>query len=743
MKLIGSVNIVLTLSTVLSLMNMLCQKVHTMEAKADLYVLSLLPYPSSQGDSSFQPVSDEGPPIYLAGELAVELINNNSDILNGYTLKLLQGDGGCNLVSTTTISLIENLFYKNKTVVGILGPSCSSSALFVSKIISTSERAISIPTIHLGGSPRFAKREAFPYSFSMVDFAKVFADAVVALMHMNGWKNVIILYDESNIYYTTILEYFQQTFRPETTIAVASVIYANYIPINEIKQSLTRVILLLVEQDMFNRILCIALSKDIIHPTYQWVFISKNLNDLKPISLNFEGIQLSCDLEQMQMAANLSFYIRYHDKSINRTKPTHSGLTQMQFRRRYSRRINNYNHKMNATLKPNFSGTFYFDSVWAMALAINNSIDELRSQGIELADFQYEQNQITDSIGEQLLHLSFEGVSGFIKFDNVTGFVSRGIDILQLQQNELKLLLYFNGTDLTVIGKNATLYAIEDNFNRFGTLQKVPAYMCVICLVITTFVLILIASFHFVSVLYRNSPSVKASNLKIVHVAYCGCYLTVISITCNTAATLLHTHTERKCELVQAALALVFCGMNLIYSTICVRTFRLYRIFVHFINPGRFISDKALFLFVSLCIVVELPVIFAWSFADPVHPEIRRNPSLKLIRVQCSSDSLKVWFLTLLGYNALLLFLSCYFALRCSKVSQKGFKNNSILILAYILSIELTVGIGLYFLLPQGLNPLPEYLTINVTLILYIFTCWALLFMPPISFLFNRDLKLK
>ena len=92
----------------------------------------------------------------LAAKLAVEIINNRSDILHGYTLELLRGDSGCNVVSKASTSLVENLFYKGKQVVGIIGPGCSTAGLFVSNIISTNHRGISIPTIHLGGSPVFS-----------------------------------------------------------------------------------------------------------------------------------------------------------------------------------------------------------------------------------------------------------------------------------------------------------------------------------------------------------------------------------------------------------------------------------------------------------------------------------------------------------------------------------------------------------------------------------------------------------
>ena len=697
-----------------------------------LSVLSLLPYPDPQGRDNFQPIWGDGPAVYLAAKLAVGLINNRSDILSGYTLELLQGDSGCNVVSRASTSLIENLFYKDKPVLGIIGPGCSTAGLLVSKVISTNQRSISIPTIHLGGSPLFLERQSFPLSFSMLDVPRTSAEAILAIMHHNRWSSISILYDESHLYYATIVEYFQQNHVKELAIPIASVVYRDRIPFNEIRESENRVILLLVGQNMLSRILCIALSKGLLYPTYQWVFMNRMSSDLRPVNTIYDGQRVSCDLDEILEAAEKSIFLQYHDDSVLRkTMSTDIGITRKQFRLRYTKLIRRYNRRMNANTEPSVWATFYFDATWSMALALNNSVDELRSRRLDLAQFRYGQNEVTEVIGEQLNRLSFEGISGTIKFSNTTGFISRGIDVSQLRQGELKLLLYFNGSDLLSLNKRTKLLAIEDNFDNYGTISKVPISVTTLCMIVTAVILILLASFHCTSIAYRTFPSVKASNLKILQMAYIGSYLTIAGIICETIGIVLNPR-EKQCKLIQASFLLAFCGMTLIFATICSRTWRLYRIFVHFNNPGRFISDRCLFAFVCLCLIVELPVLLVWIIIDPIHPVTVRNFSMNSIRCKCTSETLNIWFLSLLSYNAVLLFLSCYFALRCYKIPQKDFKSNSVLILAYCLAIEMPVGVCAYFLLPESDGPSQEYLAINVTLLVYIFSCWGLLFMPPV-----------
>ena len=731
-----------------------CDSSSINETNPTLSLLSLLPYPIPDTEYSLLPAAirptwSEGPSVYLAGELAVELINEhpaNLNILDGYTLELLQGDSGCNIIPKAGVALTDNLFNGSKQVLGIIGPGCSASGLFVSRITCTEERNISLISLHLGGSPLFStEREAFPYSFSMLDSTEALANAIIRLMKLNAWSSIIVLYDESQIFFTALLEYLEQRLGTDITIPISSLIFENHIPFDEIRHSERRIILILVGPNLLSRILCIAFRNGFKYPIYQWVLVTSVLDDLVNISTTYEGVPVACTRDQLLAAYEHSIFLQYHFETLDSEKSTHSGLSHSEFHDRYESKITEYNSRTNPNIQHSFWAAVYFDSVWAMALAINNSIEELRrSHGLELTQFRYGQSQVyTDTFQRQINELAFEGVSGMVKFNKMTGFVSRGIDIMQIQEGRLRPRLFYNDTILLQVN-NTPLQAIEDHFDNFGEISRVPIWISVLLLIAAFLILIVLANLHSVSIVYRESPSVKASSLKILHLAYVGCYLTVVSIMSETIATYFNSHRDRvrKCELEQVSLSLLFCGMTLIFSTICVRMWRLYRIFVHFNDPGVFISDKALFIFVCLCIALELPVVLAWGLIDPIEPTTVRDFHLKLTRIHCTSKNFGTWFLSLLAYNALLLLLSCYLALRCNKIPQKDFKTNSILILAYLLAIELTTGISIYLLLvlPRSpLYPLPEFCVKNATYLLYVVSCCVFLFMPPIVPLIKRD----
>ena len=85
----------------------------------NLYILSLLPYPDTK--PGFQPSWDDGPSLFLAGQLAVANINNRADILSGYNVELLEADSGCDVTGKAEIAFVENILHSEKQIVVWLG----------------------------------------------------------------------------------------------------------------------------------------------------------------------------------------------------------------------------------------------------------------------------------------------------------------------------------------------------------------------------------------------------------------------------------------------------------------------------------------------------------------------------------------------------------------------------------------------------------------------------------------------
>ena len=71
-----------------------------------LYLLAM----ASSPDEQVTPGWAVGPVVIPAIRLAVDHINNRSDVLRDYRLKLLEADSGCKVTSTTIINFIREVF---------------------------------------------------------------------------------------------------------------------------------------------------------------------------------------------------------------------------------------------------------------------------------------------------------------------------------------------------------------------------------------------------------------------------------------------------------------------------------------------------------------------------------------------------------------------------------------------------------------------------------------------------------
>ena len=77
------------------------------------------------------------------------MINNRTDTLKGYHLKLIEGHDGCGSTKATSVEnllLKKNIFYADKNVVGITGPRCYASAEAVGLI--TAKDGIALVNVH-------------------------------------------------------------------------------------------------------------------------------------------------------------------------------------------------------------------------------------------------------------------------------------------------------------------------------------------------------------------------------------------------------------------------------------------------------------------------------------------------------------------------------------------------------------------------------------------------------------------
>ena len=729
--------------------------VTTTDCKPTLYILSLLPYP----DPEEQPSWTEGPTLTLAAHLAVDLINNSTDILSGYNLELVSGDSGCNISSKAHVAFLKNVLYNEQNISGMVGPGCSTSTASISPLSGNS--VIALINVHIAGSLLLENREIYPYAFGTLDSTNGFAEAAVSLMARNKWNRVGALYDPARVYYSTTLRYFEQVLECNDSLECSSSFFFGvqdtYIPLNVLKDSYIRVVFLFVGPDFLRKILCIAFHSGILFPTYQWVIVSRVVDEITPVSFTYGDISYTCTKEDMRKASNGALIIHYSLQAADSAKITDQGVSYNQFDAQYRNQVDEYNSKIgaNETIQPSFWATSYFDAVWSLALALNNSKEEVKNRtGLDLSEYRYGHSNATDIIRNNLLQLDFNGVSGRIRFRNTTGYVPRIVDLYQITKaNDMHLVAYYDSEHGTIRTISDNFTFINDTFRQEVIYTSVPLPLICVFSLITIIGVVIAFTFHILTVIYRHKKPVRASSVKLAHITYIGCYILSVGVLSFDIVEVLSGPADSytRCNLTYVAYFTSSTGGILIFGTICAHTWRLYRIYCHYLQPGRFISERFLVAFILILFSSNLILCSFWVGFDRLLPsevETRHVVELKdtegsstgfiiqdSIQFKCLQTSSFYWLATQLVFTLLVMAGALCLAILTRSIPHKDFKTKRTILLVYILSGILIVGfVTSYILLSRDSAVAIQFVVHSSVLNSVIFLTMLFLLMPPIYY---------
>ena len=187
----------------------------------------------------------------------------------------------------------------------------------------------------------------------------------------------------------------------------------------------------------------------------------------------------------------------------------------------------------------------------------------------------------------------------------------------------------------------------------------------------------------------------------------------------------------------------------------CVLTWRLYRIFVAYKNPGKCLSNRVLVSVVFSCISVTVAVSVAWYAADPLRPisdPKSVGSMLRILRGQndtvtgvelektqfmyCKSQvSSILWFSLQNVLNFALSVITCVFVYLTRKVPMKQFKMVRLIRLNYIVKGSGLLVTYVYSVLSVNISTVAVLIRfIMFTLILNainVVIC-VLLYLPPL-----------
>ena len=698
----------------------------------DLYVLALLPCL----DTSQHVCSSwvQGPDILPAVELAVEQINNRSDILRWYKLHLVSGDGGCHVDSKAAVSFVEHVLPPARGVVAILGPGCSASSIAISSLIS--KNATALVAVHLGTADILGNHAHYPNSFGILGPSQSYIKAIINLLQVNKWRNVSALYDSKSFFYRSAFKDFKSKL-PEniSSISFFSDVFDASITLTVIRETLTRVILVFAGPYYARKVICMAYHEGLVYPTFQWIFVHGDLSEFihgEVLIFSYNQKVYNCTREEILIALERGLMVRFKVLPTDPNSTTSFGVTYNSYLELYRQRMEKASYCC-AQVTPSVLAAPAYDAVWALAVALNNS-------EVDLAEYHHGEPDKTRMIRDQRHKLDFKGVSGQVKFDQATGYANREVGIYQIFSTWENYIAHYNGQNITIFNREQAEF-VDNNFPLAQNVVNRPLAM--IFLTLTAIQLMLVATSHLISMFYRKYRSIKASSPRLNHILYSGCYVMIVGTFIFILLKAFSGDAKRDATICQAMWAwLLPIGYTLIFGTIMGRTWRIYRIFICFNNPGQFISDLTLFALILFLLTIDFIIGITWTATDPFKVVyVKRWFVVKESQAQsvvvdsfCDVNHPACWHTVPLGYKIFILIIVVALSLLSRSIKHKNFTTRSLTILVYSQAFILGLGFPIYaFLRYMYVNNNIDFVILCVMLNAIILCCLVLVLIPPVA----------
>ena len=717
-----------------------CQKNKTLK------LLLSLPFPNPV--PQFQPSWVEGPNILPVVLLAQEQINNSTDYLPCHKLELVLVDGGCDIAATTAVNTTIGLF--NETgdrVIGMVGPGCSASSLQTAHVMNQPE--IELVQVHGAGS-YLLNRTEFPNSIGVLGSTRSFVDLSLALMEESGWQNIAILYESNRVYYRSTKELFVESVKKnDVSILFDSPVYPTFYPLDGVRDSLARIVFVFTAPSHSLRIMCLAYHMGMVYPAYQWIIISRRLDDfigeITMLSNNgeytYQNKVYNCSSSVILDASlDRTLFLSYKLTPVNHNETRVGNLSFGELNELYKERVRAHN------VSQTYWAYYFYDALWAWALVLHR----MTVNNSEIFDnFEYGNKTMTNLILKEFYASDFEfnGMSDVISFNLSSGFNDRPSNLYQIFDREERHMAFNNGTRIILIDES--LERIPDSFK---TIIEITSMQLIAFFASLQFLWFLITAFlHALTIVYRDSKSVKASSTKLSQFAFAGIYLLLFA-----CMLFLFSHikehsaivSERICHAVWVWLFPI--SFTLTIGTVALRTWRLYRIFTHYLNPGKFISNTALIIMLVVLLSVDVFIAVIWTVTDPRELKPMRNivengPALELVITRrCRSRYDTGWIVVVMFCKVSLLVVMVMLTLLTRRIQFKTFATTSLRVFSYTFSLVFSMGFALYFfiqyyttILDPNIRNAVLYITMNLMVLLYI----VCVFIPPLIPVIQSKLK--
>lgn len=728
-----------------------------------LNVLAMGPYPSPvEALSASWP---GGPALIPAAQLAAELINNDSSILPGYRLNVIRVNSGCRLVGTLFINFIDQLSKNDSegTTVGIVGPGCSKATQNLAPIIAKDE--LNLIQISIATTPEIDESPVYSNTFRTISSTFRIIDAFNGVLNLTNWTRYAVLYDSSNQLHTAMYRQFRDTFKNKTSEPIYSSGDENTLlsaAFESLKTLRLRIVFVFAEETTARNVLCAAYNQSMLFPSYQWIFAERSSDEfIKETVVNFTGQavhqKIKCSEDEMKKAVSGSILSNFELDKINNHTDTVSRLSSMDYTEKYKKFLDrhlkkNMINKAEVAIGAEDYANPYFDAMWALALALNCSLKELNEKNLSLAlDYRFGMDTtktVGDVIKKHLQSLTFEGIGGTIMYknDNSRSIASTSVRIIQVnhsQHDEADVVcMYINEKCEDFESSNVRI--VDDYFKP--EIVHPPTALGIFILLLASFTLVALVILQVLFIYHSDKKSIKATSPHLSSLIFSGCYVSLAALFSFTITEVfvdnIHENPIQFGVLCSTFIWCVTLSTTLIFGTLCVKTWRIYRIF-GFFRQGRvkYVSDGFLVSFIILLLLFDFVFLVAWNLTNPWQSSVTNSTSNDRLRMHymCFCHNSVYWVVSLSIYKGVLMVVLVYLSILIRRIKRKEFDfTKYIIALIYLLLLLYAILIPIYLLFRKN-QPLLSFLAQIVLTLSTVYASCTFLFIPPLRLVWKKS----
>ena len=681
--------------------------------------------------------------------VAQDEINNRTNLLPGYHIELIIKRRETCSMYELGVGLSNFLKYTIdppcRPVVAVSGLSCSSQTVLISPIAG--HKGFDLIQLSAANSPIFqTQNDNFTHLWTFLGSATVYADTVLALMDEFNWKRVGLVYNSGNIFTPETAVDFEKKIKSSRSkklvfseeIIDTTKIYFDRVISNIKSQGVTILVVMLnAEQDSI--LVTRALNEGLLYPQYTWIhveikpewLVNEELHDPATI---FSGIQGHIFLVPLTAA---------HNQSARLVSDEPYSAFEQKFENKLPQLKDLYNES--DIISEVVFGGYYYDQVWALALALNKSLPVLRNKDISIDTYTIGQPEITAVIEEQMANLSFKGAGGLVEFNQYRS-VSTPVQIIWCINNtERNVGIYdplnFAHFHTSINASDLPKDRIDNHYDYVLIPLPVAIVLYVAAAAVVIFTTIQLVLFMYLH--YNNSKVVRATSPYLSLVMFVGCYLfclaAIFSITQGSFLLTPSVFSATICLLLLSAVN----AFSLTLTTLFIKLLRVYHIF-HSSNHlksnlGKRFKNYSLFFFILLLaltpnivfllsLMIEIPKMSSYEIRF-----IRDSLFINVVHLRLTGTGPYVAVACMFAYHALFLLLILFLAIRTRKIEYNNFKDTKkINIFIAIVFFVTTMGSASVTVLFHREKEPDGYVVLTVCLLILPTVCQLVLFLPKI-----------